>query len=279
MSKRKLPAADVSARSGAKSGMSPKALDRWAPDLRAAVEDDANISILDVIGEDWWSGEGVTAKRISAALRSIGDEPVTVNINSPGGDFFEGLAIYELLRQHPAKVTVKILGLAASAASVIAMAGDEVKIGRSGFLMIHNAWVMAAGDRNDLQEVADWLTPFDATMADIFAARTGMASADVAALLDRETWIGGADAVEQGFADAILEPAAVTHEPEARDTREVVARHKVDILLAKAGVSRSERREMIAALKGGMPGAALSGTHDAAVVSGLNGLINQLRAI
>lgn len=87
-------------------------------------------------------GEGVTAKRISAALRAIGEQDIVVNLNSPGGDMFEGLAIYNLLRAHSGKVTVNILGIAASAASIIAMAGDEIKMGRGAFLMIHNCWAM-----------------------------------------------------------------------------------------------------------------------------------------
>ena len=98
---------------------------RWNSGVKAASEDDNTISILDPIGEDWY-GNGVTSKRVSAALRAIGKTDVTVSINSPGGDYFEGLAIYNLLRDHPAKVTVKIVGIAASAASVIAMAADEV---------------------------------------------------------------------------------------------------------------------------------------------------------
>ncbi|WP_034085582.1 head maturation protease, ClpP-related, partial [Pseudomonas aeruginosa] len=111
---------------------------------------------------------------IAGALRAIGgDVDVTVNINSPGGDVFEGLAIYNLLREHKGKVTVNIIGLAASAASFIAMAGDEIRIGRAAFLMIHNAWLIAMGNRNDLREIADWLEPFDMTLADIYAQRTG----------------------------------------------------------------------------------------------------------
>ncbi|KLB48562.1 peptidase, partial [Xanthomonas euvesicatoria] len=104
---------------------------------------------------------GVTARRVAGALRAMGKGPVTVNVNSPGGDMFEGLAIYNLLREHDGEITVKVLGLAASAASIIAMAGDTVQIARAGFLMIHNAWVMAVGNRNDLIEVADTLKPFD----------------------------------------------------------------------------------------------------------------------
>ncbi|EPJ5267720.1 head maturation protease, ClpP-related, partial [Providencia stuartii] len=118
--------------------LKPKALDKWNSGIRAASSDNT-ISVLDVIGEDFW-GEGVTAKRISAALRAIGNQDVVVNINSPGGDMFEGLAIYNLLRAHNGKVTVNILGIAASAASVIAMAGDEIRMGRGAFLMIHNCW-------------------------------------------------------------------------------------------------------------------------------------------
>ncbi|MBN8956897.1 MAG: Clp protease ClpP, partial [Rhizobiales bacterium] len=162
MSQRDLPRATFNVRSDVRSLPAPKALDRWRPSVQAKAADaDNTISILDVIGEDFWTGEGVTVNRVTAALRSIGNRDVVVNINSPGGDFFEGLAIYNVLRDHPAKVTVKVLGIAASAASVIAMAGDEVLIARAGFMMIHNTWIIAMGDRNDLREVADWLEPFD----------------------------------------------------------------------------------------------------------------------
>src|SRR5690606_36870947 len=111
------------------SYLSPRALDRWDAGVRAAVEDqgDRTISVYDVIGYDWWTGEGVTAKRIAGALRSMGAGPVTVNINSPGGDLFEGLAIYNLLREHQVHITTKVVGLAASSPSVIAMAGDTIQ--------------------------------------------------------------------------------------------------------------------------------------------------------
>src|SRR5690606_12912230 len=125
-----------------------------APQYAIAVDSDT-ITILDVIGYDWWSGEGVTAKRIEAALRKIGNKPVSVLINSPGGDFFEGVTIYNLLREHPAQVTVKILGLAASAASVIAMAADRIEIANLGFMMIHNTQWVAAGDRHVMKETHD----------------------------------------------------------------------------------------------------------------------------
>jgi ATP-dependent Clp protease protease subunit len=178
---------------------------KWEPGIRAAESSaDNTISILDVIGFDWWTGEGVTSKRIAAALRAIGDKDVTVLINSPGGDMFEGLAIRSLLAEHTGRVTVKVLGLAASAASVIAMAADEIQIARAGFFMIHNAWLVAMGDRNALREIADMMEPFDAAMADLYAARTGIEVKDIVKMMDKETWIGGSKAVEDGFADALL---------------------------------------------------------------------------
>jgi len=281
MSKRSLPQAEITTRPGLRSDLSVKVLDRWNPDVRAAAEaeDDTTISILDVIGQDWW-GEGVTAKRIAAALRKIGSRDVTVVINSPGGDYFEGLAIYNLLREHPAQVEVKVLGIAASAASVIAMAGDEVKVARAGFLMIHNTWVIAAGDRHAFREVADWLEPFDKTAIDIYAARTGIDAAELGKMLDRETWIGGAAAVDQGFADSLLDSDEVAAGAKASAGRDAVrAERKFDLLAARAGLTRSAGRELLAALKGGMPGAALAGTQDAAVIAEVESLLNRIKSI
>lgn len=280
MSMRKLPQAEIAARPGLRTEVMPSALNRWNPEVHAAAGDetDNSISILDVIGQDFW-GEGVTAKRISGALRAIGKQEVVVNINSPGGDYFEGLAIYNMLRDHPAKVTVKVLGIAASAASVIAMAGDEVQIARAGFLMIHNTWVVAMGDRHQLRDVADWLEPFDAMAIDIYAARTGRDVKDLGKMLDRETWIGGSDAVDQGFADGLLQSDEVSTKAKNETGRQVSAAHKLDALLARAGASRSERRELVAALKGGMPGAASTGMQDAAVISEVESLLSKIRSI
>jgi ATP-dependent protease ClpP protease subunit len=280
MSKRKLPHADVTTRPGVESRVMPSAFERWKPDIKAADgEDEATISILDVIGGDIF-GEGVTAKRIGAALRNIGEQNVTVTINSPGGDFFEGLAIYNQLRDHPGRVNVKIIGLAASAASVIAMAGDDVMIGRAGFLMIHNAWIIMAGDRYALREAAEWLEPFDSAAADIYAARTGMDKDEITRMLDRETWIGGAEAVEQGFADDFLPSDQIAQdEGQAQGARAEVAQHKLDVILARSGVSRSERRRLIQGVKGGTQNAAPTGTHDAAVETQVESLLQQIRSI
>lgn len=280
MTMRKLPSAKVSVRPGLRSELATSALDRWNSSVKSAADDaDNTVSILDPIGEDWF-GDGVTAKRISAALRNIGKKDVVVSINSPGGDYFEGLAIYNLLREHPAKVTVKIVGIAASAASVIAMAADEVQIARAGFIMIHNTWVVAKGDRHALRDVADWLEPFDVTATDIYAARTGLHENEIGRMLDRETWIGGAEAVEKGFADSLLSADEIESKTNnSMESRQQVAAHKFDTLLARANVPRSERRELLNALKGGMPGATVTGMQDAAVLAEVSNLLASIKSI
>jgi len=232
------------------SQLQPRALDRWNAGVRAAADSDADrtISIYDVIGQDYWSGEGVTAKRVASALRSMGKGPVTVNVNSPGGDMFEGLAIYNLLREHSGEVTVKVLGLAASAASVIAMAGDTVQIARAGFLMIHNAWVMAIGNRNDLEEVAATLKPFDDAMASVYAARTGQDVKAMAKLMDAETWIGGEAAVADGFADELLASDQVEKGTERQGAS---AARRMEAQLRASGMPKSAAMRLMSEFKTG----------------------------
>ncbi|MEB7559171.1 Clp protease ClpP [Kluyvera cryocrescens] len=227
------------------------AMERWNGGIKAAKSDENSISVFDVIGADWY-GEGVTASRIAGALRATGGADVTVNINSPGGDMFEGLAIYNLLREYEGKVTVKVLGLAASAASIIAMAGDEVQIGRGAFLMIHNCWVCAMGNRHDLAQVAADMEPFDKAMNDIYGARTGLSAEAIEAMMNAETYIGGSDAVEKGFADRLLSADEIADDNDSP----AAALRKLDALLAKTDTPRSERRKLLKALTGSKPGAA-----------------------
>ncbi|MBZ0123638.1 MAG: Clp protease ClpP [Roseovarius sp.] len=248
----------------------PDALDRWNAAIVAQDSDEATISILDVIGEDDWTRGGMTAKRVSAALRSIGSRDVRVEINSPGGDFFEGVAIYNALRAHPHKVSVRILGVAASAASVIAMAGDDIQIGKAGFLMIHNAWAMTIGNRHDMAEAARILEPFDAAMASVYAERSGQDQTKAAEWMDAETWFGGDAAVEVGLADSLLPADAIAEDStKAEALAGVNAIRRIDARLAKTGLPRSERRALLANAKGGMSGAAPTATHDAGDIAAL----------
>lgn len=245
--------------SGVQSYLSPRALDRWNPGVRAAASDDSDstITIYDVIGYDYLTGDGVTANRISAALRSIGPKPVTVYINSPGGDMFEGLAIYNLLREHEEHVTVKVLALAASAASIVAMAGDTVQIARSGFIMVHNSWVVAIGNRHDLREYADTLEPFDRALADIYAARTGAEIGEIQKLMDAETWLGGSDAVDQGFADDLLPADQLERGDSSRAGASAVRR--IEAALRSSGLPRSDAMRLLSEFKSSLSDSAGSG--------------------
>ncbi|WP_288502511.1 head maturation protease, ClpP-related [uncultured Pseudomonas sp.] len=251
---------------GLRSEMSPRALDKWNPAIQAAVENTSEtITIYGVIGEDWY-GEGVTVKRIDAALRAIGDREVTVYINSPGGDMFEGIAIYNRLREHKQKVTTKVLGMAASAASVIYLAGSERQVASSAFLMIHNCWTFLSGNRHYLRDVSDDMEEFDAAMADLYAETSGQPVEDMAELMDDETFIRGKRAVELGLATGLLAATEVT-ERETEATGQANALKAMDAALAKAGMPRSERRELFATFKSGMPRAA-SGNTPRAVPTG-----------
>jgi len=251
MSLRKLPEAKAFQKPSNFQWDAPSdVLAKWAESLQAAEADDPNtVSIYDVIGEDWWTGGGFTAKRMAAALRTIGAKDVTVKINSPGGDMFEGIAIYNLLRDHPAKVTVEVMGWAASAASIIAMAADEIKMGLGTFMMVHNAWGVVVGNRHDMRDGATLFDGFDSAIADIYEARTGMDRKAIVKLMDAETFMGPSEAVENGFADSIDSTRTeATAKAAGTPDRTVMARRRTEAALAKAGVSRHDRSEILSEL-------------------------------
>lgn len=266
MTLRKLPEARAFARPQNFQWDAPAdVLARWAASpLAADSADETTITMFDVIGEDWWTGAGVTAKRVSAALRAIGSRDVTVKINSPGGDLFEGIAIYNLLRAHPAKVKVEVLGYAASAASIIAMAGDEIRMGLGTFMMIHNAWGVVIGNRHDLAEASKLFEQFDAAIADVYEARSGMKRADIEALMDAEAWMAPSEAVSNGFADSVDEglvaPAA---EPSSKTDRGLMARRQTEAALARAGYSRQVRTDMLSQMMAAQRDAGGHATRDA----------------
>lgn len=229
-------------------------LARWDKTIVAEKKNESSsIDIFDVIGSDFF-GDGFTAKRMSAALRSIGDDKdVVVNVNSPGGDVFEAATIYNLLAQHKGHVTVNILGLAASAASVIAMAGDTVKISKIGFLMIHNSWSIVMGNKSDLREAADVLEQFDQSILAAYAAKVNIDENKISKMMNSETWIGADDAIEFGFADEVIE---VKSDPDKQDEKKTKAQAKrtIEMALARSGISRKEREEIFQ--KAGMRDAA-----------------------
>lgn len=180
------------------------------PSFRAAKQANVlKLFVYDVIGSDFF-GEGVTAANVQQSIKTAGAiDEIVVHLNSPGGDAFEGIAIHNIVRQAGVPVTSIVEGLAASAASVIAMAGDTIKICDGAMLMIHNAWCHASGYADDLRKTADLCEKNSAEIAGIYAKRSGRAQSDVQALMDAETWMTAAEAIAQGFAD---EPLATTAE-------------------------------------------------------------------
>ena len=185
-----------------------KAKNRQRPgriDIRAQADDTAEILIFDVIGFDFF-GDGMTAKDFAEELRALGDvKTINVRINSPGGDVFDGITIFNLLEQHPAEVIVHIDGIAASIAAVVAMAGDEIRIAENGTMMIHAAWSIVIGDAGELRQEADILEKLDSQIAGTIARRTGMSGSKVEQLMDDETWFTAAEAKAAGLVDEIVE--------------------------------------------------------------------------
>jgi len=161
------------------------------------------IDIYDIIGEGmWW--RGVTAKDVLRSLKENRDAAtIRLRINSQGGDVIDGLAIYELLRDHSATVEVDIDSLAASMASVIAMAGDERRIAAGGLFMIHNPWGFGMGESDDLRAHADLLDKMRNIMVGLYAARTKQKPDDVSKWMAAETWFNAEEALAAGFVDKI----------------------------------------------------------------------------
>ena len=162
------------------------------------------LSIFDDIG-----AYGVSAKNFLNDLRSVTGDEVAVEINSPGGDFFAGLAIYNGLRASGKKITVKVLGLAASAASLVAMAGDTIEMAENSFLMMHKTLTRMFANADAMREAAELLDKFDAGLVSIYAKRTGKSAEEIIALLESETWMSAQEAFDAGFATSVTAALAV----------------------------------------------------------------------
>lgn len=156
--------------------------------------------------EDIGGWFGITADMFAKEVKSLGDvSAINLRINSNGGNVFDGVAIYNYLKSHKARVEVDVDGVAASIASIIAMAGDEIRIADNGWLMIHNPWVMTAGEASDLRKTADTMDGIRETLLDTYMKRTNLDRDQVSQMMDNETWINGYDSVEFGFADSSKE--------------------------------------------------------------------------
>lgn len=185
------------------------------------------IWLYDQIGDSFW-GEGISAKTFQRELSALGKvDEISLRINSPGGDVFDGLAIYNQLKTHPARVVVDVDGLCASIASVIAMAGDDIRMASNAMMMIHNPHGMAVGDAAEMQRVAALLDQVKGALVDTYAGRTGRSRSDLQAWMDDETWLSAEDAVQHGFADAVTGAQKVSaHFDLLRNYRKVPGRLK-----------------------------------------------------
>ena len=152
----------------------------------------------------WGMSNYCSPNQVESALQNANHQPVTVEIASNGGDVFAGSEIYSLLKGYDNDVTVNIVGLAASAASVIAMAGDIVKIAPTAQIMIHKAWTDSQGNADDLEHQADVLGTIDQSIASAYEKKTGMSQDELLQMMSNETWLTAKDAVDKGFADEIM---------------------------------------------------------------------------
>jgi ATP-dependent Clp protease protease subunit len=173
--------------------------------IRSESATKAEIIIYAGIGQDYWGdGSMISAKNFSDQLKELAPtvNDLTVRINSPGGDVFDGIAIYNRLKQFKGDVTVYIDGLAASIASIIALAGDKIFIGEGALYMVHLPWTFAFGNRMDLDNTVNRLMDVEEQMISIYSKKSGLDRAEVKALLEAETWMGADEAIEKGFVDS-----------------------------------------------------------------------------
>ena len=163
----------------------------------------AEVWIYEEIGEDFWTGGGITAKNFQKELAEIKASQIDLHINSPGGLVFDGITIYNLLKNHPANVTTYIDGLAASIASVIALAGDKVVMAENALFMIHKASGMVMGTSDDMRDFADKLDKVNSSIATTYIGKTKKDEAEISDLMAAETWMTADEALEMGFVDEL----------------------------------------------------------------------------
>lgn len=217
--------------------------------FRNAVQPDGPAT-LDIEGElvvedGWWTDPGaVVARDFRKALDQVGD--VVVRINSPGGDVLAGAELYNALREHSTsgkgRVVVHVTALAASAASVVAMAGDQVLMNPTAYMMIHNPWSIAMGDADDLRQLADQLDEIGEGIIEAYRLKTGKSRAKLRELMDAETYMSAPTAIREGFADGLLYQPAEGEEP--RET-EMAARAVASRMVARVREQVGSRSEEV----------------------------------
>lgn len=172
-----------------------------------------NVAQIDIFGDivsEKWFDEETSATSFRDALKELGDvSTINLSINSGGGSVFDGIAIYNMLKSHKATVNVYIEGLAASIASVIAMAGDTITMRSGSMMMVHMPWTLSQGNAEEMRKTADTLEKTGDSIVDIYSERTGIPSDDIRNIMNDETWLSAEEAVEQGWATKLDKKEAV----------------------------------------------------------------------
>lgn len=244
-------------------------------------DDTAEIIIYDVIG--WPYNDAFDLVR---SLGSIKAKNITVRINSPGGDVFDGVAIFNALKDHDARVTTKIEGLAASMASIVALAGDEVQAHKNAMYMIHDPWVLAAGNQYDLREIADILGKIGVNMLDIYYDKSNIGKRELKAMMKEETWFTAAEAKDRGLVDTVLDSGAakarfdlsifsnVPNELGDSDREGgTLSKQEIERALRDAGASRSFAKSIAARGSNGGPQREVEG-----IITSVNHIISTMKS-
>lgn len=173
--------------------------------IKQSTSNTADIYIYGDIYDSWWSDESNSAIGLKDKLLELGDiSEINLHINSLGGDVFEGLAMFNLLKQHKANVKVYIDGIAASIASVIAMAGDTIYMPKNSMMMIHNCWTYECGNAKDLRKTADDLDKIMEASIESYLSKVKINKDELVELLDNETWLTAQECFDKGFCNKIL---------------------------------------------------------------------------
>lgn len=229
-------------------------------EVKAQADEGAEILIYDVIG--WPYNDAADLVRHIADLKG---KEITARLNTPGGDVFDGIAIFNALKNHDAKVTIRVESLAASMGSVLAMAGREIQAYSSAMLMIHDPWVVTAGNQYELREVADILEKISGNILDIYTGKTKSGKKDMRDLMKAETWLTAKEAKERGFIDTIIEAgkpikaqfdlSMFGNVPDGIEAarREATVRDR-ERALRDVGFSQAEAKAILAGRKGGGEG-------------------------
>ncbi len=184
--------------------MKTKKFWKWTNEALNEPNETRNLELYGTIAESSWFDDEITPQMFKDELFH-GKGPVTIWINSPGGDCIAASQIYTMLMEYPGEVTVKIDGLAASAASVIAMAGSKVLMAPTAMMMIHNPMTTAFGDHVEMQKAIEMLEEVKESIINAYEIKTSLSRAKLSRLMDEETWMNAYKAIELGFADALLE--------------------------------------------------------------------------